>query len=127
MSDAGKNNSETFYLPVVLGVAGGIFFVIIVLCIIMWYKRHSKAKRTLKWKELGLDSPPDKASSQRRLRLQRQKTIEFELPRPPKLVTTSPQVNYERYDSTGKPHLYILRNPKKTCRNFRNLFLFRRM
>ena len=100
-----NSNAGSSYLPIILGVIGGVLLVAVILILIFWYKRKSAAKRTLKWKQLGLDCPPGKRSNQKKFRLQRQKTIEFELPTAPRLVTTSPQINYDRYDSTGKSFL----------------------
>ena len=104
---ATADSGSSSYLPIILGVVGGILLVVIILILIFWYKRQSQAKRTLKWKELGLDSPPAKGTTQRRFKLQRQKTIEFELPIAPKFITTLPQVNYDRYDSIGKIHRFL--------------------
>ena len=104
---ATADSGSSSYLPIILGVIGGILFVVIILIYLFWYRRQSQAKRTLKWKELGLDSPPDKGTTQRRFKLQRQKTIEFELPIAPKFITTLPQVNYDRYDSIGKTHRFL--------------------
>ena len=97
-----SNSGSSSYLPIILGVIGGVLLVAIILILLFWYKRTSKAKRTLKWKQLGLDSPPGKRPNKKKFKLQRQKTIEFELPTAPRLVATLPQVNYDRYDSTGK-------------------------
>ena len=97
MNDLEKHSTSTTesssYLPIILGVIGGVLLVAIIIILLFWYKRTSKAKRT-----------PGKRPN-KKFKLQRQKTIEFELPTAPRLLATLPQVNYDRYDSTGKSDL----------------------
>ena len=119
-NQATVDTGSSSHLPIILGVTGGVLFVVMLLIYILWYRRQLKAKRTLKWKELGLDSPPAKGTTQRRFKLQRQKTIEFELPIAPKFITTLPQVNYDRYDSIGKIQCLCLLHVVLTAIHFKN-------
>ncbi len=90
-------------LPIALGIVGGLVTAVVLLFLVYLLRKKYRAKRTLKWQELGVDYSQVQNTKRRKPRgLQRQKTIEFELPVAPKLVTTQLQVNHDSYDATGK-------------------------